>query len=166
MPRKTTPGDGVPQDAAPTLLDGLTLEEILAPRGVPCPLPGGRTVTLYPMDDARLLRLSDDLELVAGILAETEDLETASLTTLAPRLVKLALPSVTRLIAAALGVPEAVAAKIRVADRLPIVQAVLDAEDMALLLKNGRGLLDTFASDPGDEVKGEKAGTDGAETQG
>jgi hypothetical protein len=149
-------------DSMPAALAGLTPEHVLEPTPVSFQAfdrdeKAVRTFEVYPMNDSALMVLSESLLAVVGLFDgaaadlppfEDEGFGAAVAARLAPqlpRVLAVLLPNATRLIAASLGVPaEWVARNLSLADKLRALQAILEAENIPVLLGNFGALVGTF----------------------
>lgn len=111
---------------------------------------GGRIFEITAMTDSKLIRAADALDAVVkavGTLAssmEGASLAESGVLALVPQIFKTALPEASKLIATSTGLQAETVERIPLAHKIGFLHAILEAEDIALLVKKGRAVMELF----------------------
>jgi hypothetical protein len=153
---------GEKMSALPNALIGKTPESILEPQPIMITLYDRKTkeerhFEVFPMNDSSLMVISESmLEIVGLFESASNELPTLDdpefpaelqkiLMTQLPRIIAVILPNASRLIAASLSVDvEWVRENVTIAQKLEAIKAIIEAEDIPLLLKNFAALVGIF----------------------
>jgi len=106
---------------------------------------GGRVFEITAMTDSKLIRAADALDAVVkavGTLASS--MAESGVLALVPQIFKTALPEASKLIATSTGLQAETVARIPLAHKIGFLHAILEAEDIALLVKKGRAVMELF----------------------
>jgi len=138
---------------APSLLDGVNIKDILAPKATPVEI-NGHTIGIYPLPGREYIHIVGDIEVALGLLKTVVE-ETGgdlfseqTIYASIPLIAKHMIPSMTRIVAAALRTEVEFIEDVAMEAKIEIFKAVIKAEKIVELAKNGQGLLSIIRSTP------------------
>ena len=115
-------------------------------------------LSIAPMNDGKLIKVGDALQRVVSVvqgateyvaaISKDPNSSSVSIISVLPEVFKVALPEVTQIISASTDLSIEQVQKIPLAHKIGIFKAIVEAEDIPLILKNATSLMSLFNQSP------------------